>query len=228
MTCLPQFGYKHVLTLTEEVGRFTEEVKKQMVSRNRDAPEGGFDAIIQAAVCKVRGGWTHKCKHLHMASVSLWSLKSFSHTHARTQTRAHAHTHQEQIGWRPGASHLLIFTSDAKTHVALDGRLAGIVQPHDGKCHLNSENMYSMSTTMVSVLRTDAGETVGHRGNHALCSGLAGLPVAGSDHGEDVGEQHQPHLRRDQPRRAFVPGGDFQNDRFPTLLHSGPQKWTKQ
>lgn len=52
-TCLPQFGYKHVLTLTEEVGRFTEEVKKQMVSRNRDAPEGGFDAIIQAAVCKV-------------------------------------------------------------------------------------------------------------------------------------------------------------------------------
>lgn len=105
-TCLPQFGYKHVLSLTEEVGRFTEEVKKQMVSRNRDAPEGGFDAIIQAAVCK------------------------------------------EQIGWRPGASHLLIFTSDAKTHVALDGRLAGIVQPNDGKCHLNSENMYSMSTTM--------------------------------------------------------------------------------
>uniref|UniRef100_A0AAQ5XZW5 Integrin beta n=1 Tax=Amphiprion ocellaris TaxID=80972 RepID=A0AAQ5XZW5_AMPOC len=105
-TCLPQFGYKHVLSLTEEVGRFTEEVKKQMVSRNRDAPEGGFDAIIQAAVCK------------------------------------------EQIGWRPGASHLLIFTSDAKTHVALDGRLAGIVQPNDGRCHLNSENMYSMSTTM--------------------------------------------------------------------------------
>ncbi|KAJ0015998.1 hypothetical protein NQD34_014288 [Periophthalmus magnuspinnatus] len=105
-TCLPQFGYKHVLSLTEEVGRFTEEVKKQMVSRNRDAPEGGFDAIIQATVCK------------------------------------------EKIGWRPGASHLLIFTSDAKTHVALDGRLAGIVQPNDGKCHLNSENMYSMSTTM--------------------------------------------------------------------------------
>lgn len=58
---------------------------------------------------------------------------------------------QEQIGWRPGASHLLIFTSDAKTHVALDGRLAGIVQPNDGKCHLNSENIYSMSTTMVSI-----------------------------------------------------------------------------
>ncbi|XP_014014225.1 integrin beta-3 isoform X2 [Salmo salar] len=105
-TCLPQFGYKHVLSLTEEVSRFTEEVKKQIVSRNRDAPEGGFDAIIQAAVCN------------------------------------------EKIGWRQGASHLLIFTTDAKTHVALDGRLAGIVQPNDGKCHLNSENMYSMSTIM--------------------------------------------------------------------------------
>lgn len=51
--CQPQFGYRHVLSLTEEVNRFTEEVKKQKVSRNRDAPEGGFDAIIQAAVCKV-------------------------------------------------------------------------------------------------------------------------------------------------------------------------------
>ncbi|XP_061911616.1 integrin beta-3-like isoform X1 [Entelurus aequoreus] len=105
-TCLPQFGYKHVLSLTEKVNRFTEEVRKQIVSRNRDAPEGGFDAILQAAVCK------------------------------------------EQIGWRPGASHLLIFTSDAKTHVALDGRLAGIVRPNDGRCHLNSDNLYSMSTTM--------------------------------------------------------------------------------
>ncbi|XP_051925340.1 integrin beta-3-like isoform X1 [Hippocampus zosterae] len=105
-TCRPQFGYKHVLSLTDKVGRFAEEVRKQMVSRNRDAPEGGFDAILQAAVCK------------------------------------------EQIGWRPGASHLLIFTSDAKTHVALDGRLAGIVRPNDGRCHLNSANLYDTSTTM--------------------------------------------------------------------------------
>lgn len=72
MTCLPQFGYKHVLTLTEEVGRFTEEVKKQMVSRNRDAPEGGFDAIIQAAVCKVgRRSHRHTRANLHRLSVSL-------------------------------------------------------------------------------------------------------------------------------------------------------------
>ncbi|KAJ3607410.1 hypothetical protein NHX12_024461 [Muraenolepis orangiensis] len=85
-TCLPQFGYKHVLSLTGEVWRFTEEVRKQMVSRNRDSPEGGFDAIVQVAACKA--------------------------------------------------------------HMALDGRMAGIVRPNDGRCHLNARNMYSMSTTM--------------------------------------------------------------------------------
>lgn len=42
-----------MLSLTEQVGRFTEEVEKQQVSRNRDAPEGGFDAVMQAVVCKV-------------------------------------------------------------------------------------------------------------------------------------------------------------------------------
>nr|XP_020653684.1 integrin beta-3 [Pogona vitticeps] len=104
--CLPMFGYKHVLALTDEVQRFNEEVKKQSVSRNRDAPEGGFDAIIQATVC------------------------------------------DDKIGWRPDASHLLVFTTDAKTHIALDGRLAGIVIPNDGHCHMDSNNFYEASTTL--------------------------------------------------------------------------------
>lgn len=51
--CVPTFGFRHILSLTDKVDRFNEEVQKQMVSRNRDAPEGGFDAILQAAVCKV-------------------------------------------------------------------------------------------------------------------------------------------------------------------------------
>ncbi|CAN8201938.1 unnamed protein product [Coccothraustes coccothraustes] len=105
-TCLPMFGYKHVLSLTDEVTRFNEEVRKQSVSRNRDAPEGGFDAIIQATVC------------------------------------------DEKIGWRNDASHLLVFTTDAKTHIALDGRLAGIVQPNDAQCHIDNDNFYSATTTL--------------------------------------------------------------------------------
>lgn len=51
--CVPSFGFRNILSLTDKVDRFNEEVQKQMVSRNRDAPEGGFDAILQAAVCKV-------------------------------------------------------------------------------------------------------------------------------------------------------------------------------
>ncbi|CAL9693020.1 unnamed protein product [Knipowitschia caucasica] len=105
-TCQAQFGFKHVLPLTEQVSRFTEEVKKQQVSRNRDSLEGGFDAIMQAVVCK------------------------------------------DQVGWRPDASHLLVFTTDANTHTALDGRIAGIVQPNDGLCHLDNNNIYNKTTVL--------------------------------------------------------------------------------
>uniref|UniRef100_A0A3Q1CEL4 Integrin beta n=1 Tax=Amphiprion ocellaris TaxID=80972 RepID=A0A3Q1CEL4_AMPOC len=103
--CVPTFGFRHILSLTDKVDRFNEEVQKQMVSRNRDAPEGGFDAILQAAVCK-------------------------------------------EIGWRKEAYHLLVFATDDVPHLALDGRLGGLVQPHDGRCHLNDKNEYSASTQM--------------------------------------------------------------------------------
>nr|XP_014344922.1 PREDICTED: integrin beta-5 [Latimeria chalumnae] len=104
--CVPSFGFRHLLSLTDKVDRFNEEVQKQMVSRNRDAPEGGFDAILQAAVC------------------------------------------QEKIGWRKEASHLLVFTTDDVPHLALDGKLGGLVQPNDGNCHLNEKNEYGASTQM--------------------------------------------------------------------------------
>uniref|UniRef100_A0AAX7TLI0 Integrin beta n=1 Tax=Astatotilapia calliptera TaxID=8154 RepID=A0AAX7TLI0_ASTCA len=104
--CQAQFSFKNVLSLTEKVSRFTEEVRKQQISRNRDAPEGGFDAVMQAVVCK------------------------------------------DKIGWRPDASHLLVFTTDAKTHIALDARIAGVVQPNDGECHLDSDNLYNKSTVL--------------------------------------------------------------------------------
>uniref|UniRef100_A0A667ZTX7 Integrin beta n=1 Tax=Myripristis murdjan TaxID=586833 RepID=A0A667ZTX7_9TELE len=104
--CVPSFGFRHILSLTDKVDRFNEEVQKQMVSRNRDAPEGGFDAILQASVCK------------------------------------------ERIGWRKEAYHLLVFATDDVPHLALDGKLGGLVQPHDGRCHLDGNNEYSASTMM--------------------------------------------------------------------------------
>ncbi|XP_019665248.1 integrin beta-6 isoform X1 [Ailuropoda melanoleuca] len=104
--CLPTFGFKHILPLTNDAERFNEIVKNQKISANIDTPEGGFDAIMQAAVCK------------------------------------------EKIGWRNDSLHLLVFVSDADSHFGMDSKLAGIVIPNDGLCHLDSKNEYSMSTVL--------------------------------------------------------------------------------
>lgn len=56
---------------------------------------------------------------------------------------------QEKIGWRQDALHLLVFTTDDVPHIALDGKLGGLVQPHDGKCHLNEASEYTVSNQMV-------------------------------------------------------------------------------
>lgn len=56
---------------------------------------------------------------------------------------------QEKIGWRKDALHLLVFTTDDVPHIALDGKLGGLVQPHDGQCHLNEANEYTASNQMV-------------------------------------------------------------------------------
>ncbi|KAK7127937.1 hypothetical protein R3I93_020498 [Phoxinus phoxinus] len=55
--CPPTFGYRHLLSLTSSTDKFNEIISKQQVSANIDVPEGGFDAIMQAAVCGDRIGW---------------------------------------------------------------------------------------------------------------------------------------------------------------------------
>lgn len=59
---------------------------------------------------------------------------------------------QERIGWRKEAYHLLVFATDDVPHLALDGKLGGLVHPHDGQCHLNDKSEYSASTKMVKLL----------------------------------------------------------------------------
>ncbi|KAM9826325.1 integrin beta-6 [Syngnathus typhle] len=103
-TCLPTFGYKHVLSLTSNTDKFNGMVSVQDVSANVDIPECGFDAVMQAAVCG------------------------------------------DRIGWRNDSMRLLVFVSDADSHFGMDSRMAGIVIPNDGQCHLDTNNEYSMST----------------------------------------------------------------------------------
>uniref|UniRef100_A0A8C5PXI5 Integrin beta n=1 Tax=Leptobrachium leishanense TaxID=445787 RepID=A0A8C5PXI5_9ANUR len=53
----------------------------------------------------------------------------------------------KDIGWRKEAKRLLIVMTDENSHLALDSKLAGIVLPNDGKCHLK-DNVYIRSTDM--------------------------------------------------------------------------------
>uniref|UniRef100_UPI00358E9F2A integrin beta-5-like isoform X2 n=1 Tax=Myxine glutinosa TaxID=7769 RepID=UPI00358E9F2A len=54
----------------------------------------------------------------------------------------------ERIGWRKEATHLLVFATDAASHLALDGQLAGITQPNDGLCHLDEKGSYTAANTL--------------------------------------------------------------------------------
>ncbi|EGW04269.1 Integrin beta-8 [Cricetulus griseus] len=90
---------------SENITEFEKAVHRQKISGNIDTPEGGFDAMLQAAVC------------------------------------------ESHIGWRKEAKRLLLVMTDQTSHLALDSKLAGIVVPNDGSCHLKN-NVYVKSTTM--------------------------------------------------------------------------------
>lgn len=51
--CQAAFGYRHVLNMTSSEGEFKTKVTEQFISGNLDSPEGGLDAMMQAAVCEV-------------------------------------------------------------------------------------------------------------------------------------------------------------------------------
>ncbi|XP_052339256.1 integrin beta-1-like isoform X1 [Oncorhynchus keta] len=55
--CTSPFSYKNVLKLTSNGQEFNTLVGQQQISGNLDSPEGGFDAIMQVAVCGEHIGW---------------------------------------------------------------------------------------------------------------------------------------------------------------------------
>ncbi|NWX98699.1 ITB4 protein, partial [Nothoprocta ornata] len=58
------FSFKNVIRLTSNIDYFSKELRKERISGNLDAPEGGFDAILQTAVCKDNIGWRKDSTHL--------------------------------------------------------------------------------------------------------------------------------------------------------------------
>lgn len=55
--CVSPYGFKNQLKLDLETEKFAQQVKAARVSGNLDAPEGGFDAIMQSIACEEEIGW---------------------------------------------------------------------------------------------------------------------------------------------------------------------------
>lgn len=104
--CAPTYGFRHQMSLTANTAKFAKEVDRAQISGNLDAPEGGFDAVMQAITCN------------------------------------------DSIGWRERSRKMIVFSTDAGFHFAGDGRLAGIVTPNDGNCHLDADGYYTKSTEL--------------------------------------------------------------------------------
>lgn len=52
------------MALTNDYNRFSRQVSQAQVSGNLDAPEGGFDGLMQAIVCKDVIGWRAQARHM--------------------------------------------------------------------------------------------------------------------------------------------------------------------
>ncbi|XP_029384113.1 integrin beta-4 isoform X2 [Echeneis naucrates] len=60
----PPFSFQNVIKLTNNLTFFNNKLRGERISGNLDAPEGGFDAILQAAVCGDKIGWRKHSTHL--------------------------------------------------------------------------------------------------------------------------------------------------------------------
>ncbi|XP_055370761.1 integrin beta-PS-like [Condylostylus longicornis] len=54
---------------------------------------------------------------------------------------------RKEIGWRDSARRVLVYSSDAGFHYAGDGKLAGLIEPNDGKCHMEG-NTYTQAEVL--------------------------------------------------------------------------------
>lgn len=66
--CVAPYGYRNHMALSQNTAQFSAMVKQAEVSGNLDAPEGGFDAIMQAVVCREQIGWRQKARRLLVVS----------------------------------------------------------------------------------------------------------------------------------------------------------------
>ncbi|XP_033097330.1 integrin beta-1-like [Anneissia japonica] len=62
--CQPPFSFQNALSLTNQTNLFQEAVSDLQPSGSLDYPEGGLDALMQAASCQDIIGWRERARHL--------------------------------------------------------------------------------------------------------------------------------------------------------------------
>uniref|UniRef100_A0A8V5GU88 Integrin beta n=1 Tax=Melopsittacus undulatus TaxID=13146 RepID=A0A8V5GU88_MELUD len=70
--CEATAAFRHELALSGRAGAFTERMGGLHSTANLDAPESGFDAVLQAAVCGDRLGWGSATRVLLFCSDDAW------------------------------------------------------------------------------------------------------------------------------------------------------------
>uniref|UniRef100_K1QUZ5 Integrin beta n=1 Tax=Magallana gigas TaxID=29159 RepID=K1QUZ5_MAGGI len=66
--CEKAYGFRNVHPLDPNATLFRDKVNAAKVSGNLDAPEGGFDAIMQAIACETEIGWRNRSRRMLLFS----------------------------------------------------------------------------------------------------------------------------------------------------------------
>lgn len=66
--CAAPYGFINHMSLGTDAALFARKVNETRISGNLDAPEGGFDAIMQAIVCEKQIGWRNHSRRLVLFS----------------------------------------------------------------------------------------------------------------------------------------------------------------
>ncbi|XP_048754285.1 integrin beta-1-B-like isoform X2 [Ostrea edulis] len=66
--CEKAYGFRNVMKLDINSTIFRDKVRAAKVSGNLDAPEGGFDAIMQAVACESEIGWRNRSRRMLLFS----------------------------------------------------------------------------------------------------------------------------------------------------------------
>ncbi|RWS27598.1 integrin beta-PS-like protein, partial [Leptotrombidium deliense] len=62
--CVAPYGFRNHMPLDRNTTKFKSKVKQTSISGNLDAPEGGFDAIMQSIVCSDEINWRRESRKL--------------------------------------------------------------------------------------------------------------------------------------------------------------------